>query len=94
MKTSLARAAAFLAFVLAAPALADEGMWTFDNPPAKQLKERYGFEPTRRGSTPCPCTATGSTRTCAWSSHPSSRRRSSAETRTTSRSRATTSTSA
>ncbi len=26
---------------------ADEGMWTFDNPPAKQLKERYGFEPTK-----------------------------------------------
>lgn len=25
---------------------ADEGMWTFDNPPLKQLKERYGFEPT------------------------------------------------
>jgi hypothetical protein len=22
-------------------------MWTFDNPPLKQLKERYGFEPTR-----------------------------------------------
>src|SRR2546425_2990756 len=26
--------------------LADEGMWTFDNPPVKQLKERYGFSPT------------------------------------------------
>jgi hypothetical protein len=26
---------------------ADEGMWTFDNPPLKFLKERYGFEPTR-----------------------------------------------
>ncbi|MFN8062725.1 MAG: S46 family peptidase [Vicinamibacterales bacterium] len=25
---------------------ADEGMWTFDNPPLKLLKERYGFEPT------------------------------------------------
>src|SRR5687768_14885275 len=24
----------------------DEGMWTFDNPPLKQLKERYGFTPT------------------------------------------------
>jgi hypothetical protein len=23
--------------------LADEGMWTFDNPPSKQLQERYGF---------------------------------------------------
>ncbi|MBI4164141.1 MAG: S46 family peptidase [Acidobacteria bacterium] len=28
-------------------ALAEEGMWTFDKPPLKQLKERYGFEPTR-----------------------------------------------
>jgi hypothetical protein len=26
---------------------ADEGMWTFDNPPLKQLKERYGFVPTQ-----------------------------------------------
>jgi Peptidase S46 len=25
---------------------ADEGMWTFDNPPLKQWKERYNFEPT------------------------------------------------
>jgi len=24
----------------------DEGMWLFNNPPAKILKERYGFEPT------------------------------------------------
>jgi len=28
-------------------AFADEGMWTFDNPPLKQLKERYGFVPTK-----------------------------------------------
>src|SRR5262245_37662163 len=26
--------------------LADEGIWTFDNPPRKQWKERYSFEPT------------------------------------------------
>ncbi len=25
----------------------DEGMWTFDNPPMKLLKERYGFTPTQ-----------------------------------------------
>jgi hypothetical protein len=25
---------------------ADEGMWLFNNPPRKQLKEKYGFEPT------------------------------------------------
>jgi len=28
-------------------ALADEGMWTFDNPPLRQWKEKYGFEPTK-----------------------------------------------
>ncbi len=28
------------------PAKADEGMWTFDNPPLAQLKEKYGFTPT------------------------------------------------
>jgi hypothetical protein len=27
-------------------ALADEGMWTFDNPPLVQLREKYGFTPT------------------------------------------------
>jgi Peptidase S46 len=26
--------------------IADEGMWTFDNPPRKQWKERYNFEPS------------------------------------------------
>ncbi len=25
----------------------DEGMWTFDNPPVKQLAEKYGFTPTQ-----------------------------------------------
>ena len=25
----------------------DEGMWTFDNPPFKLLKDKYGFEPTQ-----------------------------------------------
>lgn len=27
--------------------LADDGMWTFDNPPLKQWKERYSFEPSK-----------------------------------------------
>ena len=45
---SARRASTVLAAVLAAfPALADEGMFTFDNPPTKQLKEKYGFEPTK-----------------------------------------------
>ena len=25
---------------------ADEGMWLFNNPPRKLLKEKYGFEPS------------------------------------------------
>lgn len=39
----------FLLFVLLVQApfvAADEGMWTFDNPPLKQWKERYNFEPS------------------------------------------------
>ncbi len=53
MLTSARRAIATLcvAFGIAAwtfPSFADEGMWTFDNPPRKELKERYGFEPTQQ----------------------------------------------
>ena len=37
-----------LSFLINTPfILADEGMWTFDNPPLKQWKERYNFEPTQ-----------------------------------------------
>ena len=36
-----------LAWVGASRSSADEGMWTFDNPPLKQLKERFGFTPTQ-----------------------------------------------
>jgi len=36
-----------LALVAVRPtAFADEGMWLFNNPPLKQLKEKYQFEPT------------------------------------------------
>src|SRR5215469_11112044 len=31
----------------AKPSSADEGMWTFDNPPLKQLKDKYNFTPTQ-----------------------------------------------
>jgi hypothetical protein len=35
-------------FVAALPLLhAEEGMWTFDNPPSKLLKEKYNFVPTQ-----------------------------------------------
>jgi hypothetical protein len=48
MTTSLTRAATLAAGVLAAaPVSADEGMFTFDNPPVKQLAERHGFEPAK-----------------------------------------------
>ncbi len=36
-----------ISFLFNSLALADEGMWTFDNPPLKQWKERYNFEPTQ-----------------------------------------------
>lgn len=39
---------ALAAVLLLLPLLAEEGMWTFDNPPLKQLKEKYGFEPTQQ----------------------------------------------
>lgn len=45
MKTLLV-IATLLAFAIQPLALyADEGMWTFDNPPRQQWKERYNFEP-------------------------------------------------
>ncbi|HEV2800033.1 MAG TPA: S46 family peptidase [Pyrinomonadaceae bacterium] len=36
-----------LSTFITSPVRADEGMWTFDNPPLKQWKERYNFEPTK-----------------------------------------------
>lgn len=35
-----------LAVAFHSPAFADEGMWLFNAPPLKQLKEKYQFEPT------------------------------------------------
>jgi Peptidase S46 len=41
--------ATLLAATLFCPAIrADEGMWTFDNPPIKLLREKYGFTPTQQ----------------------------------------------
>ena len=34
-----------LLVLVSCPVFADEGMWTFDNPPLDQLGERYGFSP-------------------------------------------------
>ncbi len=36
-----------LSFLLNSVVFADEGMWTFDNLPLKQWKERYNFEPNQ-----------------------------------------------
>ena len=36
-----------LIFALVTPMCAEEGMWTFDNPPLKQLAEKYNFHPTQ-----------------------------------------------
>jgi hypothetical protein len=33
--------------LLCIPVRADDGMWTFDNPPLQQWKERYNFEPSK-----------------------------------------------
>src|SRR5262245_4066489 len=33
--------------VFSGPAAAEEGMWTLDNPPLKQLKDKYSFTPTQ-----------------------------------------------
>lgn len=44
-KTSLV-ALVLITLLSPLPLLADEGMWTFDNPPRKQWKERYNFDPS------------------------------------------------
>ncbi|MGI8733784.1 MAG: S46 family peptidase [Pyrinomonadaceae bacterium] len=46
MKKSLLLALILITLVSPLPSFADEGMWTFDNPPRKQWKERYNFEPS------------------------------------------------
>jgi hypothetical protein len=48
MRTRSVLAAALLLCLMPAPrpARADEGMWTFDNPPAEKLQKEYGFTPS------------------------------------------------
>ena len=40
--------AVLCAMIFVASAAADEGMWLFNAPPLKQLKEKYQFEPTQQ----------------------------------------------
>jgi Peptidase S46 len=40
-------AAVLASFIIPGDPLADEGMWLFNNPPARLLKEKYNFSPTR-----------------------------------------------
>jgi hypothetical protein len=50
MRTTLLRSLSLALLCLAAAAAAsraDEGMWTYDNPPLAALKARYGFEPPK-----------------------------------------------
>jgi len=42
-----AGSAVVLLALLTSAGRADEGMWTFDNPPVKLLQEKYGFTPTK-----------------------------------------------
>jgi hypothetical protein len=44
---SLAAVVACGAFLAGVPSRADEGMWTFDNPPLKQLQQKYRFTPAQ-----------------------------------------------
>ena len=51
MRIPLALAAAALlgvSVVLASRAMADEGMWTFDNFPAAKVRQLYGFAPDQK----------------------------------------------
>jgi hypothetical protein len=49
MKNTLAIGGFLLVSAMLPPIVtADEGMWTFDNPPLKQLKDGYNFAPTQQ----------------------------------------------
>lgn len=43
----LFRVAILFSMLISPLTLAHEGMWTYDNPPVAQLKDRYGFTPTQ-----------------------------------------------
>jgi hypothetical protein len=47
LKTASFRPLAAILICCALPAAAEEGMWTFDNPPLKELKDKYNFTPDK-----------------------------------------------
>src|SRR5262245_57827908 len=48
MRTRHLLAITSLVLLSGAIGLAEEGMWTFDNPPLKQLQDKYRFTPTQQ----------------------------------------------
>ena len=48
MKRPTGVAPALLLMLVGSICLAEEGMWTFDNPPTRQLEQTYNFTPTRQ----------------------------------------------
>src|SRR4051812_23592266 len=46
MANRISRWSLLVLATICSSAFADEGMWLFNNPPLKQLKENYHFEPT------------------------------------------------
>src|SRR5438105_3010549 len=48
MKTYLLLTSLLAVFVFAAVVRGDEGMWLFNSPPTKYLKDKYNFEPTKQ----------------------------------------------
>lgn len=48
MRAGLILTSAFVLSLSVAGAHAEEGMWTFDNPPTKLLQQQYGFTPTQQ----------------------------------------------
>ena len=62
---SLIAAFVLVCLVLLGKTSADEGMWLFNNPPRKLLKEKYGFDRPTPGSSTCrsrPCASTAAAR--------------------------------
>ena len=47
MRKALVAIVLFNLLAVTFPVRADDGMWTFDNPPLRQWKERYNFEPSK-----------------------------------------------